>query len=182
MYQARKYLNKKSLVGLYNSYIYPYLIYCVESWGNIALTILTKQTSVFHLSTHFFAVSLNLLRSSNEQGCARRVQLHHLCSVLCCQIALTSRISFVVPPFLSLFLATCESLYVVDSGISASSYGLSHPLAKLSFRLIVALCGIACSLQSHDDALHRITLGEKSAGFTLRKKQFRDFSLLSAGF
>ena len=31
------------------------------------------QTSVFHVSTHFFAVSLNLLRSSNEQGCARRV-------------------------------------------------------------------------------------------------------------
>ena len=31
------------------------------------------QTSVFHLSTHFFVVSLNLLRSSNEQGCARRV-------------------------------------------------------------------------------------------------------------
>ena len=31
------------------------------------------QTSVFHLSTHFFAVSLNFLRSSNEQGCVRRV-------------------------------------------------------------------------------------------------------------
>ena len=31
------------------------------------------QTSVFHLSTHFFAVSLNLLRSSNEQDCTRRV-------------------------------------------------------------------------------------------------------------
>ena len=31
------------------------------------------QTSVFHLSTHFLAVSLNLLRLSNEQGCARRV-------------------------------------------------------------------------------------------------------------
>ena len=30
------------------------------------------QTSVFHLSKHFFAVSLNLLRSSNEQGCSRR--------------------------------------------------------------------------------------------------------------
>ena len=29
--------------------------------------------------------------------------------VLCCQTALTNRISFVVPPYLSLFLATCES-------------------------------------------------------------------------
>ena len=37
MYQTRKYLNKKSLVGLYNSYIYPYLIYCVESWENVEI-------------------------------------------------------------------------------------------------------------------------------------------------
>ena len=31
MHQVRKYLNRNSLVSLYNSYIYPYLIYCVES-------------------------------------------------------------------------------------------------------------------------------------------------------
>ena len=59
-------------------------------------------------------------------------------------------------------------------------HGLSNPLAKLSSMLTVALCGIACSLLSH--ALHRITLGGKSAGFTLCKKQFLDSSLLSAGF
>ena len=59
-------------------------------------------------------------------------------------------------------------------------HDLSNPFAKLSSMLTVALCGIACSLLSH--ALHRITLGGKSAGFTLRKKQFLDFSLLSAGF
>ena len=31
------------------------------------------QTRVFHLSTHFFAVSLNLVRPSNEHDCAIRV-------------------------------------------------------------------------------------------------------------
>ena len=36
MCQARKYLDKNSLVNLYTNYIYPYLIYCVESWGNIS--------------------------------------------------------------------------------------------------------------------------------------------------
>ena len=36
MYQARKNLDKTSLVNLYNNYICPYLIYCVESWGNIS--------------------------------------------------------------------------------------------------------------------------------------------------
>ena len=34
MYKARKYLNKQSLINLYYSFIYPYLIYCIESWGN----------------------------------------------------------------------------------------------------------------------------------------------------
>ena len=34
MFKARTYLNRRSLINLYNAYIYPYLIYCVESWGN----------------------------------------------------------------------------------------------------------------------------------------------------
>ena len=34
MYKARKYVTKKGLLDLYHSYIYPYLIYCIESWGN----------------------------------------------------------------------------------------------------------------------------------------------------
>ncbi len=32
--KARKYLNKSTLIQLYNTYIFPYLIYCVEIWGN----------------------------------------------------------------------------------------------------------------------------------------------------
>ena len=32
MYKARRFLNKKSLLSLYHSYIYPYLIYCIEVW------------------------------------------------------------------------------------------------------------------------------------------------------
>ena len=34
MFKARIYLDRRSLINLYNAYIYPYLIYCVESWGN----------------------------------------------------------------------------------------------------------------------------------------------------
>ena len=32
--KARKYLNRKILVNLYNTFVVPYLIYCVEIWGN----------------------------------------------------------------------------------------------------------------------------------------------------
>ena len=57
-------------------------------------------------------------------------------------------------------------------------HGLSYPLARLSLRLTVTLCGVGCNLLSH--SFHRMTLGDNSDGFTLRKKQFLDLSLISA--
>ena len=33
MYRTRNCLTKKSLMNLCSSYIYPYLIYCIEIWG-----------------------------------------------------------------------------------------------------------------------------------------------------
>ena len=51
------------------------------------------QTSVFHLSMHFFAVSLNLLRSSNEQGCSRRVHC-----IMCAVFSVARPHSQVVSP------------------------------------------------------------------------------------
>ena len=32
--KARKYLSKKSVVNLYHSFVFPYLTYCIEIWGN----------------------------------------------------------------------------------------------------------------------------------------------------
>ena len=34
MSKASKYLKRKSHLTLYYSYIYPYMIYCIEAWGN----------------------------------------------------------------------------------------------------------------------------------------------------
>ena len=34
IYKARKYLKRHTLINLYHSYTYPYLIYCIEAWGN----------------------------------------------------------------------------------------------------------------------------------------------------
>ena len=33
LYKARQFLEKRDLLNLYYSYIYPYLIYCIEIWG-----------------------------------------------------------------------------------------------------------------------------------------------------
>ena len=35
--KARKVLNKSTLLKLYYSFIYPYLTYCIEVWGNTSL-------------------------------------------------------------------------------------------------------------------------------------------------
>ena len=58
MYQARKYLNRNGLISLYNSYIYPHLIYCVESWGNASvchldpLFVLQKNVRIMTYSNY----------------------------------------------------------------------------------------------------------------------------------
>ena len=69
-------------------------------------------------------------------------------------------------------------IYVADLDLHGV-HGLSYPLTRLLLRLTVTFRSDVCNLLSH--SLHCMILGENSAGFTLRKKQFRDFSLLSAG-
>ena len=32
--KALKYLNRKSLLNLYHEFVFPYLTYCIEIWGN----------------------------------------------------------------------------------------------------------------------------------------------------
>ena len=34
LFKAKNYLNRKALINLYHSYIYPCLIYCIEAWRN----------------------------------------------------------------------------------------------------------------------------------------------------
>ena len=136
------------------------------------------QTCVFHLSMHLFAISLKLLRSSNEQGSARRVHC-----IMCAVFSAARPHSHVASPSKYLQFCLC-SLLPANPVRSRFRHlhvvqGLSYPLARLSLRLTVTLCGVVCYLLSH--SLHRMILGENSESFTLRKKQFRDFSLLSAG-
>ena len=136
------------------------------------------QTCVFHLSTHFFAVSLKLLMSSNEQGRARRVHC-----IMCAVVYVAILHSHVASPSKYPNFCLCSLLHVnhVRSRFRHIHvvHGLSYPLARLSLRLTVTLCGVVCNLLRH--SLHRMILGDTSAGFTLRKKQSLDFSLLSAG-
>ena len=37
-------MNKKNLTNLYHTFIFPYLIYCVEVWGSACKTNLTPIT------------------------------------------------------------------------------------------------------------------------------------------
>ena len=129
----------------------------LNSWHYSSSSSSSQQTCVFHLFTHFFSISWKLLRSSNEQSRARRCLIqrtHCLCSLLH------------VNPVCS----RLRHLHVV--------HGLSYPLDRLSLRMTVNLCGVVCNLQRY--SLHRMTVGDNSAGFTQHKKQFLDFNLISA--
>ena len=55
MCKSRKYLNQSTLISLYYAFIYPYLNYCVEVWGNTYESytnpILRLQKRVLHIIT-----------------------------------------------------------------------------------------------------------------------------------
>ena len=55
MFKVRDYLNKKCLSNLYHTYIFPYLIYCIEVWGNAShchiLPLFVTQKKIIRLIT-----------------------------------------------------------------------------------------------------------------------------------
>ena len=55
MFKARDYLNKHCLSNLYHTYIFPYLIYCIEVWGNASychlLPLFLTQKKIIRLIT-----------------------------------------------------------------------------------------------------------------------------------
>ena len=67
MYKSRNYNNKNAPLGLYHSYIYPYLIYCIESWGNASnwhidpLSILHKHIFIILTFSNYYDVPFKLL-------------------------------------------------------------------------------------------------------------------------
>ena len=53
--RARKFFNRKTLLNLYHAFIFPYLIYCVEIWGNARdihlLPLITLQKKIVRAIT-----------------------------------------------------------------------------------------------------------------------------------
>ena len=66
MYRARNCLTKKSLLNLYYSYIYPYLIYCIEIWGISPQThlnpLLLMQKKIIRTFTSYHAHTAPIFR------------------------------------------------------------------------------------------------------------------------
>ena len=44
--KAKKYFNSKTLLSLYYSFIYPYIIYCIEVWGSTYKTYLDSISTI----------------------------------------------------------------------------------------------------------------------------------------
>ena len=67
--KARNYPNKKSVVNLYHSFVFPYLTYCIEIWGNasdIHLDALIKtQKKCSYCFKFLFLSSYELFKELN---------------------------------------------------------------------------------------------------------------------
>ena len=100
---------------------------------------------------------MKLLRSSNEQGRARRVHC-----IMCALFSIARPHSHVVSPSKYPHFRLCSLLHV-NPVCSRFRYlhvvhGPSYSLAILSLKLTVTLSGVVCNLLCH--SLQRQTLGE----------------------
>ena len=72
MFIARNYLERNTLINLYHSYTYPYLIYCIEAWGNatnchLEQLYLTRKTVAIIISfSNYNAHSINIFKPLNN--------------------------------------------------------------------------------------------------------------------
>ena len=61
---ARKFFSKSALINLYYAFIFPYLIYYVEVWGNALSThtqpLIKLQNKIIRINSHFLASSEKL--------------------------------------------------------------------------------------------------------------------------
>ena len=82
MYKARQYLNKSSLVNLYHSYVYPYLMSCHESWRCVysthlqclvllqnVISIITVLHYLVHTEPLFLSLEILLMEKIFDHRC-----------------------------------------------------------------------------------------------------------------
>ena len=71
MFKARNYLKRNALVNLYYSFIYPYLIYCIEAWGNAIncylkqLYVIQKKVIRMIVFANYNTPSIDILKNLN---------------------------------------------------------------------------------------------------------------------
>ena len=136
------------------------------------------QTIFFHRSMHAWAVSLNSIRSSKVQGCARSVRCN-----MWDAFSVARPHSHVVSPlkYPHFFLCSLLQVYPVLSLFRhlQLSQGLSCPVARSSYRLTKPACAFSFSILLY--SLTRTTFAGKWTGWTLVRKLLLDFRRLLAG-
>ena len=120
MYKARNYVNKNALLGLYHSYIYPYLIYCIESWGTASnchidpLYILQKRILRILTFSNYDVPSELLFRYTNILPLCKLV--HYRIGIMMYKYA-----NYLLPPVIN-------SLYTANSDIHEHNTRQKHLL------------------------------------------------------
>ena len=120
MYKARNYINKKALLGLYHSYIYPYFSYCIESWGNASnchldpLFVLQKRILRILTFSSYDVPSESLFKHTNILPLYKLV--HYRIGIMLYKYA-----NYLLPPVMN-------DLYTVNSDIHEHNTGQKHIL------------------------------------------------------
>ena len=86
LYKAKKYLNKKSLLTLYNSFINPLFMYCIAIWGNAPITYLD---SLFKLQKRAVRVIASVKRTEHTWPIYKQLKILNLSNLYIYNVLLT---------------------------------------------------------------------------------------------
>ena len=106
MFKARTYLDRRSLIDLYNAFIYPYLINCAESWGNASKCHL-DQLYILHTKKELLGLLLFLI--NNQAAYVPSKYIFRELQVLPLYNLVQYRISFMMYKLLNGFLPNIMS-------------------------------------------------------------------------
>ena len=119
--KARKFVTKKSLLGLYYTFIYPYLNYCCTVWGNAASSFITRLHVLQKRIVRIISGKPKLTPSLNLFKNLRILPIQQLTkfklSIFCAKQKLNK-----LPPALDNFLYNVSGIHTYDTKSSHDYY------------------------------------------------------------
>ena len=108
MYEYRNYFDKETMRNLYFSFIYPYLTYCVEIWGNVCNIHLDPIVKLKNMYSYYNVLIIFRTHTQHLFDSLNILCFHKLAIQRNCLIMFKNEVGLVPKPISQLFTKNNE--------------------------------------------------------------------------